>query len=370
MARYTEDNVIQQLAGRAEQMLEAYGQAPSMRERCRNLARRAAGRSVPEQDVIFWPAGMLLLGLVEAGRIDACRAYVDAWIAEGSIVRHTDDALAGYVFLRLYEATGETAYKDAADAVYQFLLQARTDSKGAIVYNAARENSYVFADGVGQAAMFLSHYGTVFARAEALALAAMQISLFSQYGMDAATGLPYHAYEASSRTRLGIIGWGRAAGWLLLGTSQYVADCASRQQAGEGTIDADTEFHGAARLANTDCARDAAVMAIHRSLVDAVQNYVRKDGTYSWLLPASEGPQDSSASGMIAYSVVKSLRAGNVDGDTENMIADTAMALSDFVNGDRVYGCSAECIDIGEYRQQYGCYPWGQGAVLAALAIS
>lgn len=429
MARYTEDSTIQLVAGAAERMLEEYAAAPTVKARVKNLLKEAAGRSVPERDVIFWPAGMLLLGLLEAGQTDACRSYLDAWIADGMLVRHTDDALTGYVLVRLYEATGEAAYKDAADVIYQFLLDARTDKKGAIVYNAARDNAWIYADGIGQTAMFLSHYGTVFHKAEALALAAMQISLFSQYGMDAATGLPYHGYEACSRMKYGVIGWGRAVGWLLLGTSQYAADCEARKREAEsakaapgqgtdamgaasvsaganaakgnvttadagnagapvvstgvpadydsrtgnagttGTVAGDTP-HGAEWLGITDCARDAAVISFHKTLLDSVLRYARRDGTYSWLLPASEGPQDSSATGMIVYSMVKVMRAGTPTEDEENQIADLATSLRDFINGDRVYSCSAECFDFGQYRQQYGCYPWGQGAVLAALAIS
>lgn len=362
---------MQLIASAAERMLDQYAQVPTIKAQIKNLVRQAAGRSVPERDVIFWPAGMLLLGLLEAGHIDACRAYLDAWIADGARVLHTDDALTGYVLVRVYEATGEAVYKDAADVIYQFLLDARTDSKGAIVYNAARDNAWIYADGIGQTAMFLSHYGTVFHKVEALALAAMQILLFSQYGMDAATGLPYHGYEAGAGIKYGVVGWGRAVGWLLLGTSQYAADCEARKKAAAATDAAqDAEASVVARLGNTDCARDAAVVAYHKTLLESVLRYSRRDGTYSWLLPASEGPQDSSATGMIVYSMVKVLRAGTPTADEENQIADLASSLRDFVNGDRVYSCSAECFDFGQYRQQYGCYPWGQGAVIAALAIS
>ena len=35
-----------------------------------------------------------------------------------------------------------------------------------------------------------------------------------------------------------------------------------------------------------------------------------------------------------------------------------------------VTGALGECIDYGQYPQQYGVYPWGQGAALAYLAAS
>ena len=35
----------------------------------------------------------------------------------------------------------------------------------------------------------------------------------------------------------------------------------------------------------------------------------------------------------------------------------------------KVTGSSAECVDFAQYRQQYGNNPWGQGAVLAFLAL-
>lgn len=41
--------------------------------------------------------------------------------------------------------------------------------------------------------------------------------------MDAASGLPYHGFDSDTGVKYGIIGWGRAVGWLMSGISESLA---------------------------------------------------------------------------------------------------------------------------------------------------
>ena len=118
-------------------------------------------------------------------------------------------------------------------------------------------------------ALFLSKYGKVFGNAEAAALARRQIGSFLNYGMDYLSSLPYHGYDRQSGVKYGIIGWGRATGWLLMGMSGIICDTGDKE-----------------------------VLAAFREIIDAVFTHQRRDGLFSWQLEAMDGPADTSATAM------------------------------------------------------------------------
>ena len=189
-------------------------------------------------------------------------------------------------------------------------------------------------------ALFLSKYGKVFGNAEASALARRQIGSFLNYGMDYLSSLPYHGYDRQSGVKYGIIGWGRAVGWLLMGMSGIICDTGDKE-----------------------------VLAAFREIIDAAFTHQRRDGLFSWQLEAVDGPADTSATAMILWSAARVMKEGRLKDLDRNLLADGADGLRRQINGGRVYGASAECIDFAQYVQQYGCYPWGQGAALAFFGV-
>lgn len=338
MEHLVDENLIADLADEAQKELMAFRE----RDRAKVLkdtVKKLCGRAVPERDPIFWPAGLLMLGLVEAGKTQAVKEYLQLWLQEGGQVRYVDDALAGYVILRLYEADGDPMWKEAAEHIWAFLRSAPTDEAGAIIYNPSRGNAWIYADGCGQTSLFLSRYAKVFGAAEAADLARVQIGSFLNSGLDVRSGLPYHGYDAKSGLRYGIIGWGRAVGWFLMGLAGYLSD-----------------------------REDPEAAAAAREMTDSVFSYLRRDRLFSWQLEALDGPLDTSASGMIYWSADRLCEAGVLKDFDRNLLADGADALRRQINGGKVFGASAECTDFAQYRQEYGSYPWGQGAVLAFLA--
>ena len=104
----------------------------------RRLVKKALGRQTPKKDDLFWPAGLLLLGLWEAGRRETVEAYVRAWMAKNAPVSYVDDALAGYVILCLDEQTKDPQFKEAADLIREFLEDTPKDQSGAIIYGPGR----------------------------------------------------------------------------------------------------------------------------------------------------------------------------------------------------------------------------------------
>lgn len=354
---------------------------PGQKEKAKRFVKKLLGRSTAHEDLIFWPAGLLLLGLVEAGHTGEAEHYLDLWFDRGMPVQNPDDALAGAVMILLWEQTGRTRYQEAAEKIRNYLASCRRDSEGAVVYGQKSRNSWIYADGAGQTAMFWAALSRVEknSRGESVGSpesdagagaekkeaaggeenqeeALRQLALFWKNGLDERTGLPYHGYDAETGLKYGIIGWGRAVGWLLFGLS-FLRTGEDREEA--------AFREAAARLCRSTCER------------------IRRDGLFSWQLDCLDGPCDTSASGMIYYSLLRMDLAGeksreenreNFTGSTPfltkkqyDKAAETLFSMVDDTG--KIGGSSAECIDFAQYRQQYGSNPWGQGASLAFLAL-
>ncbi len=353
---WTEENLsdcIEKMAQEAARQLQDL-RHPALSKRLKDLVRRALGKGSSVDDMIFWPAGLLMLGLMEAGHTREAADYLREWAAAGMPVKNPDDALTGVVLERLYQETGDPYWKEGVQRIHQYLEGCRRDAAGSIVYGQRSSNSWIYADGAGQTAMFYAEEGQG-------DLAQRELDNFARYGIDETSELPYHGYDAQSGLCQGIIGWGRAVGWLLLGISAQERCKGSASQEGQDPV--------------------------WEKLYFEVLRRRRSDGLFSWQLDCRKGPLDTSASGMIYYSLLKgnflpresvtksneaaTLAAGRnaLTKNARELVRSAAVSLLDYVdeNG-RVQHSSAECIDFAQYRQQYSCNAWGQGAVLAFLA--
>ena len=404
----------------------------SLKDQMKELAESALGRSVRAKDPMFWPAGMLMLGLVEArerlaailyeendipgkgifvkeiGDIDirdtdtahlikeidaAIMRHVSLW-KDGykSKIDYIDDALAGSALLKLYmqknhwglsssvktdksDDSGEkqisTEYsllpspelselcKYTADKIYEYLMNAPRDPEGTIVYNPGRSAANVFADGVGQTSMFLSLYGKIFDKKEALDLAGTQLLNYKKFGCDERSGLIYHGYslEKDNRvTKKGLLSWGRAAGWLIMGLSEYVK--AIRKDIFETEPPLST-----VKSIEKDLPKELA--GWYMKLSDTLWSYQREDGCFSWQVQAVDGPLDTSATGMIIYGLANGESSEEI---SEEKITRAVSGMVGNISYGRVMNALSSCDDFGVHYQTYGHYPWGQGAVLAALS--
>lgn len=344
----------------------------SIKDQFKDVIKSAMGRSVRTKDPMFWPAGMLILGLVEARKkisdklpglediskkvdlgglvcdIDkAISDHLALWNDKyGSRIDYIDDALAGAALIKLYcqlkaegKAEGDLASscKRAANRIYGYLTVAPRDKTGSIVYNASRSCS-VFADGAGQTSMFLVLYGNTFGDGSAVELGELQLLNFLKYGCDEVSSLPYHGYSLTEGDgegaaliieKRGVLSWGRAAGWIIMGLSE--------------------------------CRAVPELREWYDKLSKALLTYQKKDGGFAWQIQATEGHIDTSATGMIVYGL---------GGESESTgdLSDTIEALWENIKDDKVLGSLSSCDDFGVHYQNYGHYPWGQGAVLAALS--
>lgn len=337
----------------------------SPKQMAKDLVKSALGRSVRTKDPMFWPAGMLMLGLAEARKMasaderaadiaasidSAFSAHIRLWTERyNRSISYIDDALAGVAFIRVYEQLGDGKLrgelKAAAESIYKYLLGAARDSEETIVYNSDRSTCNVFADGVGQTSMFLAAYAKTFGVPEARDLAKLQLRNFLKHGMDDRSGLPYHGYalidDGAICEKRGVLSWGRAAGWLIMGLSEYVRESKTRNEDNASTL-----------------------VKWYRELSKALLTYQKPEGGYGWQVQAVDGHLDTSATGMIVYGLL------NADGAGAGDVEASLLALLQNSEGGKVGSALSSCDDFGVHYQSYGAYPWGQGAALAALSLA
>lgn len=369
----------------------------SLVQQAKDVVKSFMGRSVRTKDPLFWPAGMLMLGLVSAAEqedveikskcLAAISAHLDMWLKsyDGKI-DFVDDALAGVCFIRAYELTHEDKYKEAADKIAQFILTAPRDEQGTIIYNPGRNSSNIFADGVGQVSMFMAAYISAFPDSDIVISsgsrldASKQIKNFFEMGVDKKSGLNYHGYSLPDNQKKGLLGWGRAFGWLYMGVAE--AACAAIKSSDEAN-DNDEKVPNSENLDSSECQKDCPdrkrcfmnsgfnITGLYRQMSRTALEYQRADGGWSWQIQGTEGHIDMSATGMIAYSLARGYNAGILDNveDIDSSLDKAAECMLAHTEKGAVLDALSSCDDFGVHYQTYGHYPWGQGAVLAALAI-
>lgn len=378
MGKITESRLDQEtkkaLAHTACAELMSYGM-PHGKERIKHQIKRVLPHhTAAPRDTVFWISGIVAQGLwqyrkelrqaqesgaaedgdslrEEIRRIDmTLGAYYARWMQKGCPLFYPDDLLAGEAMLDAYvryraeggdggpvNGQNAEAYHRAIEKMADFGLHWPTDRTGSWYYRAGRGQSSVYVDAIGLACPYLYRYGAAFDRPEAMEAAVGQIDRFLAYGMDGATGLPYHGYDCSADCKCGIIGWGRAVGWLMRG----MAGCLMTA-------------YGAGRLQDS-----------YRELTDRALDYQRADGLFSWQLPAAEGPSDTSAAGLICGAVRQGIDLGILAGARYDAALEAGRrAIAGAVRDGRVYGCSGECEGFGLYPQRYGSYPWSLGPAL------
>jgi len=325
--------------------------------RVKRVLKMLIGRNEGPVDKINWPNGLLAKALAdyyikypsaeEAGAIlKVLQKYFDRWISKHHKMFYLDDAFSGMALIDLHQITGEEKYKKAVDAMAQYLFYHETDAAGSLLYRPKQKNGYIFADMIGMVCPFLAKYGSTYGDMNAINLAVTQIQNFIDFGMDVKSGLPYHGYQYDSGVKYGIIGWGRAVGWLMIGMSETLAYMEEERPSYEP------------------------IKQTYRRLVDKVEAYQLEGGLYSWQLGAKEGPVDTSATAMILYAIAKSLDTKVLIGIHKSRMIRGRDALWGSVKDGQIYGCLAECLGFSMYPQVYGAYPWSLGPALSLFVLT
>lgn len=350
--------ILKELMNETKYQLFHYPQTTKKQDIKYLIKRVVRPAHTPKRDFFFWPHALLTQSLETAGELETLKEYYNLWIEKGLPIYNIDNVMIGYSLLYVYEETKEEKYRQAADKLYEYLVQYVKDMNGMIPYRKGNPD-HIYVDGVGMIVPFLCRYGAMFKKREATDLGIRQIREFLQYGMDDVTGLPYHGYDIKTGVKYGIIGWGRALGWLLLAmvdSIEYLRDEKLQKE----------------------------IVETFQKLIENVLPYLRSDGYFSWQIFAKEGPKDTSATSMIGYALKKGKRYLNfaskqeqddLSNTTENKILiDNALgkietALLHSCKKGKIYDCSGECHGFSQYPQVYGTYPWSLGPAMRFLWI-
>lgn len=329
--------------------------------RMKDTLKRCMGKKIAPVDRFFWPHAMLSYGLLEAhkstGSEKAYRAlqeYADRYIAAGVPIRYADNVMNGEALLYLYRTEERTDKRDAYLRAAERLADYAMQYEGKLIYRPGNP-THIYVDALGMVCPVLAHLGSLAGGDGGGKKAAEKtenigytracagfLKDFLEKGMDEKSGLPYHGYDAESGEKMGIIGWGRAVGWLLMalsGSLAYMEDTGEKEWL-----------------------REQFEMLVLRTCV-----YQKEDGLFHWQLPATEGPSDTSATAMILYAVKQGVKNGSLREDHTEMMQRAEQGLCAHIRNGNVDQCLAECMGYAMYPQVYGTYPWGLGMSYASF---
>lgn len=307
----------------------------------------------PKLDKFSWPNAFLSQALEyshestkEDEYLNVLINYYTNWIEDGSKLKILDHAMNGYSLIYVYELTNEEKYLKLLEKIANYLYKHVKDHIGSLPYRPKGSNkTHIYIDSLGMICPFLCRYTALVKESKYAELAVVQLTNYLECGMDIHSNLPYHGYDSISRDKLGIIGWGRAVGWMLIGLTD--------------TLEYLTPNHLMYVFLKEELIK----------LIDTVLQYQKDNGSFSWQIEAFEGPSDSSATGMIGYSIMKAVYIGLI---SEKYCLEIEGMINYFYSVSEkgyINHSSAECRGMGMYPQVYGWYPWSQGPVNSILAL-
>lgn len=367
---------IQEMIKPAAAMLDTYP-VVNAKQKIKQWIKTCVPGMTPEKvERYSWPQALLAMGLLQAYEqtkdktaLSSVFSYLRRWKNSGYPISHVDHVMNGSVALWTEEILTREKREDAeslealwicregADICAGWIKAAKKTADGILAYRS-RHPDWLFADTLGMLCPFACRYGVQKQDKELLNLGIRQLELFFQKGMDEKTGLPYHGYDEKNGTKYGIIGWGRACGWMLLGLSQSILWISEQSAA----------CPSSRSVAREGCNR---LLLLQQQLLDSVFAWQRADGGFSWQLQAQEGHRDTSAEGMIGYGAWLAEETAAVQRSEQwsPALSRLAAIMQTSIRDGRVTDCSGECKGFAEYPQVYGTYPWGSGSALAFLAV-
>ena len=181
--------------------------------------------------------GLMLTAFLRTGEktgderyVQFVRANIDQYVDERGVIRtydpatyNLDNIAPGRALLALYRRTGEQKYRSAADSLRRQLRdQPRTREGG--FWHKKIYPYQMWLDGLYMAGPFYAEYAVRFGDSAALEDVVSQFVWIEKHTHDPATGLLYHAWDASRQQRWSdsLTGrspnfWSRAMGWYAMG---------------------------------------------------------------------------------------------------------------------------------------------------------
>jgi len=224
----------------------------------------------------------------------------DGSIAGYNIKKYNlDEINEGRIVLFLYEETGDSRYKKAADSLRKQLEEQPRTSDGGF-WHKERYPYQMWLDGLYMASPFYAYYGKLFNEPENFDDVVLQLSLMEKHARDTETGLLYHGWNetkeqdwANDVTGCSSEFWGRAIGWYsmaLVDVLDYLP---------------------------VDYTLRDSVIHIFQRLSIALKNFQDDSIGVWWQVVDKAGWEgnypEASASCMFVYSLAKGIRLGYID---------------------------------------------------------
>lgn len=166
-----------------------------------------------------WQIGGLYLGIGKNANEEELQSMQSAFIEQNSgkwIVspKEVDEALLAYAILKY--SPNKDKIKPAMDEMFQLIKEKVQNNDQCVCYRNGISDVR-FVDTIGFICPFLALYGNFYQEQEAFSIVECQIRNYQERGLLEKAFLPVHAYDSKSGLPMGIYGWGRGAGWWMLG---------------------------------------------------------------------------------------------------------------------------------------------------------
>ena len=299
-----------------------------------------------------WQEAALVLGLSSrylktrdaAIKLEIEQFFISKTTAEGGWkIKPTeaDHAILAYALLNA-DFLDAYRYKKAMDETYQMILSLKGDD-GTVSYKKHTADVR-FVDTVGFICPFLTAYGLLFKKPEAVDLAVLQILEFKRHGMLNERSIPCHTYQVATKLPIGLFGWGRGLGWFVIGLIDtwhtLPPDHAAREELENIIID-----------------------TVHSSI-----EFQNEKGGFHWLLFDRRTRLDSSTAATLALFYTL---AASIPEISEICHAARAKCLHYLQSVTRRNGAidfsQGDTKGIGVYSQNFDILPFTQGFVLRTL---
>lgn len=320
----------------------------------------------PQPPPFDWGEGVLMAGMMEAGRVLREPRYVafvhtwaDHWRAHGidRLLAGEGRPLPGYcgqwgpglALVLLHDATGDMPALDAARRIAAFIERDATrTADGGLGH--WRDNRELWVDTLFMACPLLARLSRIDRRPELMHDAVRQLDVFAARTQDPGSGLFHHMYREPKAERIGVL-WARGNGWVAMSYVEVLARL-------------DRDAPEAARLRAAFSRLTAGILATQ----DA------SSGLWHTVMDRPDSYLETSASAMFARALAGACRLRLLDRreDLRRSVAAAWSGLSGKVDGDgRVYDVSAGT-SPADHRlyaaKPRGTFTWGTGAFLLAAA--
>lgn len=282
--------------------------------------------------IAFWPNAMAINALYTLNpESKVIKKQIMLWQKHGFRISQYDDILMAYYLITktnlLTNKQREIIIRNAESSIREYCDEI-------IPYREADKN-LAFIDLLGMVPQFLIYLGVERNDKNLIRWGVLQFDSFIKNAIDSKTKLPYHAYDIKSKQKVGIVGWGRALGWMMTGLADSINE-----------------------LNDSYLKEKERLLYLYESLFDAVIKYQRKDGGFSWQLLDISGPLDTSTTGMILQSMLELKNKSMIVDKNIDAAKQMLDCLDSNYRNGKIINCSAECGGIGIYPQRYGSFAW------------